>query len=81
MPNDEIALGLEYGTVFPGEFSKPYRHSKRAFVKISSLNQDILIEEYEHEHRAIAGDTVIVKINPIRQWKMRSHITEDVLEE
>lgn len=39
-----------------------------ASVKVQGLNQDILIQDVEHQNRALNGDIVCIEIMPENMW-------------
>ena len=43
-----------------------FRH--RAYVSITELNIDVLVESYRLMNRALDGDTVLIELLPVHSW-------------
>ena len=62
---DEMRVG---GQLWKGvvRMNPKFRH--RAYVSISELNIDVLIESYRLMNRALDGDTVLIHLLPVHSW-------------
>lgn len=64
----EIEEKLAGGLLWKGVVRMNPRFRHRAYVSISELNIDVLIESYRLINRALDGDTVLLQLLPVHSW-------------
>lgn len=61
-------LGVKEGRFFQGRFNVSRLVATEALVKVSGLNQEILIKDPQLQNRALSGDIVCVELLPQSEW-------------
>lgn len=63
-----MVLGVKQGQYFQGRLNVSRLVADQATIKIQGLGNDILIENFKNQNRALNGDIVCVEILPEDQW-------------
>lgn len=63
-----IEENLKTGKLWKGlvRMNPKFRH--RAYISVTELNIDVLIESYRLMNRALDGDTVLIELLPVHSW-------------
>jgi len=75
---DEMMMGIKEGRFFQGRFNVSRLVQTEASVKVSGLNQDILIDNVIQQNRALNGDIVCIELLPEECWFDHYRSTEPV---
>ncbi|XP_071702289.1 DIS3-like exonuclease 2 [Rutidosis leptorrhynchoides] len=72
---ESLNFALQKGDVFKSMFRVNAHNRVEAYCKIDGLPVDVLITGFHCQNRAIDGDIVVVKIEPLSSWtKMKGSI-------
>lgn len=76
---DAVNQALEKGEVYKALFRVNAHNRSEAYCKIDGVPTDILINGIAGQNRAVEGDIVAVKLDPLSLWpKMKGFVTENV---
>lgn len=69
LPSNTLSAGIKSGALHQGHFNpNPYNYLEGT-VPVPGYNKAVLLVGREHINRAVAGDTVVVQVFPIEEWK------------
>ncbi|XP_010428851.1 PREDICTED: DIS3-like exonuclease 2 [Camelina sativa] len=76
---DAVNEALEKGEAFKALFRVNAHNRYEAYCKIDGVPTDILINGNVGQNRAVEGDIVVIKLDPLSLWpKMKGFVTESV---
>ncbi|ESQ27353.1 hypothetical protein EUTSA_v10018051mg [Eutrema salsugineum] len=76
---DAVKEALEKGEAFKALFRVNAHNRNEAYCKIDGVPTDILISGNVGQNRAVEGDTVAIKLDPLSLWpRMKGFVTENV---
>lgn len=67
-PIEVVNEALQKGQVFKGQFRINAYNRVEAYCKIDGMQTDVLISGIAAQNRAVEGDTVAIKIDPLSFW-------------
>lgn len=67
-PIEAVADALEKGEAFKAYFRVNAYNRLEAYCKIEGVSTDILINGIAAQNRAVEGDTVVIKVDPVSLW-------------
>lgn len=67
-PVEVVKEALEKGHVFKARFHVNAHNRLEAYCKIDGIQTDVLISGIEAQNRAVEGDTVAIKVDPLSLW-------------
>eukprot|EP01119_Soliformovum_irregulare_P004628 TRINITY_DN1568_c0_g2_i2.p1 TRINITY_DN1568_c0_g2~~TRINITY_DN1568_c0_g2_i2.p1 ORF type:complete len:1119 (+),score=333.19 TRINITY_DN1568_c0_g2_i2:22-3357(+) len=67
---EEATEGLKNRTLFQGKIRINARNRQDAYVTVDGLERDIYIDGSTNRNRALEGDTVVVRLEPVAKWKI-----------
>uniref|UniRef100_A0A7S3CNJ9 RNB domain-containing protein n=1 Tax=Strombidium rassoulzadegani TaxID=1082188 RepID=A0A7S3CNJ9_9SPIT len=65
---DEMVLGVKQGRYFQGRLNVSRLVQSEASIKVQGLDQEILLQNYEDQNRALNGDIVCVELLGESEW-------------
>ncbi|KAI7751824.1 hypothetical protein M8C21_020395 [Ambrosia artemisiifolia] len=65
---DSLNVALERGEVFKSMFRVNAHNRIEAYCKIDGLPVDVLITGFHSQNRAVEGDIVAIKVDPLSSW-------------
>ncbi|CAA7013395.1 unnamed protein product [Microthlaspi erraticum] len=76
---DAVNEALEKGEAFKAVFRVNAHNRNEAYCKVDGVPTDILINGNVGQNRAVEGDTVVIKLDPLSLWpKIKGFVTENV---
>ncbi|KAI3825540.1 hypothetical protein L1987_07030 [Smallanthus sonchifolius] len=65
---EAVNVALEKGDVFKSTFRVNAHNRIEAYCKIDGLPVDVLISGFHNQNRAVEGDVVAIKVEPLSSW-------------
>ncbi|KAI3717674.1 hypothetical protein L1987_69440 [Smallanthus sonchifolius] len=65
---EALNVALEKGDVFKSTFRVNAHNRIEAYCKIDGLPVDVLISGFHNQNRAVEGDVVAIKVEPLSSW-------------
>uniref|UniRef100_A0A1J3D6C6 DIS3-like exonuclease 2 n=1 Tax=Noccaea caerulescens TaxID=107243 RepID=A0A1J3D6C6_NOCCA len=76
---DAVNEALEKGEAFKAVFRVNAHNRNEAYCKVDGVPTDILINGNVGQNRAVEGDVVVIKLDPLSLWpKIKGFVTENV---
>ncbi|KAL8196679.1 hypothetical protein R6Q57_024594 [Mikania cordata] len=75
-PLEAVNVALEKGDVFKSMFRVNAHNRVEAYCKIDGLPVDVLVSGFHSQNRAVEGDIVAIKVEPVSSWTKMKGSTE-----